>query len=106
MEKKTDKYNLIRLRTVSAVFLVFIFLIPILTLLRMGLKHIPVGQYGENILGKYKLIGFNTAISEALSGFIILFNACDINTLISSIAISMHPPHTLLSQKLSIVCTP
>ncbi len=68
MEKKTDKYNLIRLRTVSAVFLVFIFLIPILTLLRMGLKHIPVGQYGENILGKYKLIGFNTAISEALSG--------------------------------------
>lgn len=68
MDKDIKRDKLIRSGAVTAVFLTFILIIPILTLLRMGLKHIPVSQYCENILGKYKLIGINTRISETLSG--------------------------------------
>ena len=68
MEKEHDKYNLIRLWVVTVVFLGFILFIPILTILRMGIKHIPIKDYGENILGKYKLISLNTALSETISG--------------------------------------
>ena len=52
----------------GAALLLTIILIPLLTLGRMCLYHIPLSQYSENILGKYKMIGLNTRITQFISG--------------------------------------
>ena len=52
----------------AAALLVILTVIPVATLGRMAVGHIPVTQYRENILGKYKMITLNTALSEKISG--------------------------------------
>ena len=53
---------------IGAALLMLIICVPLGTLARMCLQHIPITQYSENILGKFKLIGFNTRITQAISG--------------------------------------
>ena len=53
---------------IGAALLMLIICVPLGTLARMALQHIPITQYSENILGKFKLIGFNTRITQAISG--------------------------------------
>ncbi len=46
----------------------FITIVPIFTLIRMAMQGIPISQYNMNIVGKFKLIGFNTKFTELVSG--------------------------------------
>lgn len=46
----------------------FITIVPVLTLIRMAMQGIPLSQYKMNIVGKFKLIGFNTKFTELVSG--------------------------------------
>ncbi len=52
----------------AAALLLTVMGLPLGTLGRMALKHIPVSEYSENILGKYKMIGLNTKLTERISG--------------------------------------
>ena len=53
---------------IGAALLMLIIFVPLGTLARMCLQRIPITQYSENILGKYKLIGLNTRFTQAISG--------------------------------------
>ena len=67
--KKKENRKTSYAQVISGVALtVFIFVTAGLTVARLMAEHIPVAQYTENIFGKYKLIGLNTRITEALSG--------------------------------------
>lgn len=67
--KKINNRKTSYAQVISGVALtVFMFVTAGLTVARLMAEHIPVAQYTENIFGKYKLIGLNTRITEALSG--------------------------------------
>ncbi len=67
--KKKENRKTSYAQVISGVALTaFMFVTAGLTVARLVVEHIPVAQYTENIFGKYKLIGLNTRITEALSG--------------------------------------
>lgn len=70
MDDKNGVYRISRASgcVMAAVLLLTVVGLPLGTLGRMALKRIPISEYGENILGRYKMIGFNTALTEWLSG--------------------------------------
>ncbi len=68
MEEKKTKPNRYLSYAAAVWFLVFILGLPFITLLRMGVQHIPLFEYEDNIFGGYKMIQLNTRISEMLSG--------------------------------------
>ena len=67
-EQRTEYDRGIGNYLIATVLLAVVIALPLLTLGRMALKHIPVSEYRENILGKYKMITLNTALSEKISG--------------------------------------
>ncbi len=70
MSEKDGAYRLSRISgyIVAAVLILTVMGLPLGTLARMCIKHIPVSEYSENILGKYKMIGLNTRLTEWMSG--------------------------------------
>ena len=58
----------IRNKSVAGVFALIIMLICVLTLLKMVRGHLRINEFEGALVGRYRMINLNTAISKLLTG--------------------------------------